>query len=229
VTASLQAHLKSLWRHGRPPRHAIESVRRRIRETSPTSSTGLILRPFWSRFGGGETDARELVAVVGALRSAGVEFWVVGGWGVDALEGQQTRKHYDVDVLLADYRGEATVAVQALAELGYRSVRTGNDPAVLLAPRNVLRDDCRHQVELLGLNRLLLDERLDPEDPRPTPVELRRPELFSTGSIDACAIPCISVELQRLLREGYPQRGIDVHDVSLLDAAVGEFDGTSGR
>ena len=41
-------------------------------------------------------DARTLY---GALSAAGVRCWVVGGWGVDALIGQRTRPHKDLDVL----------------------------------------------------------------------------------------------------------------------------------
>jgi lincosamide nucleotidyltransferase A/C/D/E len=34
------------------------------------------------------------------LRERGIRCWVMGGWGVDALVGQQTRDHHDLDVLL---------------------------------------------------------------------------------------------------------------------------------
>jgi lincosamide nucleotidyltransferase A/C/D/E len=36
--------------------------------------------------------------VLGRLRAAGVDFWVEGGWGVDALLGEQTRAHDDLDL-----------------------------------------------------------------------------------------------------------------------------------
>jgi lincosamide nucleotidyltransferase A/C/D/E len=45
-------------------------------------------------------DASELY---GLLRRANIRCWVMGGWGVDALVGSQTRAHHDLDVLvLAD-------------------------------------------------------------------------------------------------------------------------------
>src|SRR3954454_23494831 len=34
------------------------------------------------------------------LRERGIRCWVMGGWGVDALVGGQTRDHHDLDVLL---------------------------------------------------------------------------------------------------------------------------------
>ena len=34
------------------------------------------------------------------MESHGVELWLMGGWGVDALLGRQTRDHHDLDVLI---------------------------------------------------------------------------------------------------------------------------------
>jgi lincosamide nucleotidyltransferase A/C/D/E len=34
------------------------------------------------------------------LEAHGVELWLMGGWGVDALLGRQTRDHHDLDVLV---------------------------------------------------------------------------------------------------------------------------------
>ncbi|WP_345200760.1 nucleotidyltransferase domain-containing protein [Streptomyces lavendulae] len=34
------------------------------------------------------------------LRGRGIRCWVMGGWGVDALLGAQTREHHDLDVLV---------------------------------------------------------------------------------------------------------------------------------
>jgi lincosamide nucleotidyltransferase A/C/D/E len=41
-------------------------------------------------------DAIELCEI---LAAAGVRYWVVGGWGVDALLGRETRRHKDLDIL----------------------------------------------------------------------------------------------------------------------------------
>ena len=39
-----------------------------------------------------------LLAVVGLLEADGIDVWLDGGWGVDALLGQQTREHDDLDL-----------------------------------------------------------------------------------------------------------------------------------
>lgn len=42
----------------------------------------------------------DAAALYRALSDAGVSCWVVGGWGVDALLGRQSRPHKDLDVLV---------------------------------------------------------------------------------------------------------------------------------
>ena len=44
--------------------------------------------------------ASDVVEVINALESVGVDVWVHGGWGVDALLGEQTRPHDDLDVII---------------------------------------------------------------------------------------------------------------------------------
>lgn len=44
-----------------------------------------------------ETDVLDLCR---DLTAEGVTFWLMGGWGVDALLGHQTRPHHDVDLLV---------------------------------------------------------------------------------------------------------------------------------
>jgi len=56
------------------------------------------------------------VAVLAALRDRGVDVCVGGGWGVDALLGEQTRVHSDPDVWLPNAHIEPLFS--ALAERG---------------------------------------------------------------------------------------------------------------
>src|SRR5262249_39535961 len=44
--------------------------------------------------------ATDAVALYDLARRDGVRLWIVGGWGVDALLGHQTRPHHDLDVLV---------------------------------------------------------------------------------------------------------------------------------
>lgn len=44
--------------------------------------------------------AEEAVALYTLLTGRGVRVWVGGGWGIDALLGEQTRPHKDLDALV---------------------------------------------------------------------------------------------------------------------------------
>ena len=50
------------------------------------------------RAGAVQLNAHDVVEVLTRLDAAGIRFWVEGGWGVDALLGEQTRTHDDLDL-----------------------------------------------------------------------------------------------------------------------------------
>ncbi|MCX5254778.1 amino acid transporter [Streptomyces canus] len=63
-------------------------------------------------------DAANALAVIRALETQSVEVWLGdGGWGVDALLGEQTRPHKDVDLIVRVDQAEA--AVQVLRGMGF--------------------------------------------------------------------------------------------------------------
>ncbi len=47
----------------------------------------------------GGVEARDAAALCRMIAGRDMQCWVVGGWGVDALLGRQTRTHKDSDVL----------------------------------------------------------------------------------------------------------------------------------
>jgi lincosamide nucleotidyltransferase A/C/D/E len=42
----------------------------------------------------------DVIRVYRHLSGHGIRVWLVGGWGIDALIGEQTRPHHDLDVLV---------------------------------------------------------------------------------------------------------------------------------
>jgi lincosamide nucleotidyltransferase A/C/D/E len=67
----------------------------------------------------------DVVELVDTLEHAGVEVWIDGGWGVDALLEKQTRKHEDLDIVVGVDGVPRLVVV--LANLGYTEIRTWPD------------------------------------------------------------------------------------------------------
>jgi lincosamide nucleotidyltransferase A/C/D/E len=154
-----------------------------------------------------ETPLTEVLDVLAALSAAGCRFWLEGGWGVDALLGRQTRRHRDLDVDLDSRCEESALAV--LTERGY-IVDTDWRPN-----RIELHAPGRGRVDL---HPLLLDEDGSARQaaldggfhvfPR---------SFFVAGTLGGVPVPCVSVTAQRLFRTGYELRGVDVHDLAVLD------------
>jgi lincosamide nucleotidyltransferase A/C/D/E len=46
--------------------------------------------------------AEDVVEILGWLDAASADVWLDGGWGVDALFGEQTREHKDLDLIVRD-------------------------------------------------------------------------------------------------------------------------------
>jgi lincosamide nucleotidyltransferase A/C/D/E len=94
-------------------------------------------------------NSAQVLQVLDRLDADSVTVWLDGGWGVDALLGEQTRPHEDLDLAIA--RGDCPRAQEALAALGFQhapEVEPG------LPARLVLRaPDGRH----VDLHPLVLD------------------------------------------------------------------------
>ena len=44
--------------------------------------------------------AEDAISIYQRLLAAGIQVWLTGGWGIDALLGEQTRPHKDIDVIM---------------------------------------------------------------------------------------------------------------------------------
>jgi lincosamide nucleotidyltransferase A/C/D/E len=65
--------------------------------------------------------AAEVIDLLSCLERSGITVWVDGGWGVDALLGEQTRDHDDLDLIA---RLDDVARLQGtLAERGYAAVQ----------------------------------------------------------------------------------------------------------
>lgn len=149
----------------------------------------------------------EVLAVLAALSKSGYQFWVGGGWGVDALYGRQTRAHRDLD-LAVDLR-DVEGTVETLTSRGYttetdwRPVRVEMiNPAVGwvdLHPVDFDESGYGRQADIGGGWF---------EYP---------PGSFSFGNLGGVVVPCLSQNKQLQFRRGYELRDVDRHDLQLLN------------
>jgi lincosamide nucleotidyltransferase A/C/D/E len=69
--------------------------------------------------------ASDVVELLGWLERYGIDVWLNGGWGVDALLGHQTRDHEDLDITISAADSWAYAA--AMEAAGFSTYRVDND------------------------------------------------------------------------------------------------------
>jgi lincosamide nucleotidyltransferase A/C/D/E len=155
----------------------------------------------------------DVLDVLARLDAAGVDWWLDGGWGVDALLGEETRPHDDLDLIV---RREELARLPALlpefapAEPEWRPARF------------VLRDAFGRQIDF---HPVTFDEQDDGWQELVDGTLDRYPAagLRGSGRIGGRRVRCITPELQ-LAHHDYAVGGpddIDWDDVRVLCARFG--------
>jgi lincosamide nucleotidyltransferase A/C/D/E len=180
---------------------------------APLLRSGPVQR-FKQRLGG--MPAARVPEVMEALESAGVRAWVAGGFGVDALIGEETRPHTDLDVVfVAEGAGEER-AFAALDGIGFRVMRREPVPGRIWSERIALSD---RAARVLDLHPIALENggvrvrRVGGGE-----VVLTAAEAFGSGWLAGRAVPCISARLQDELHRGYQEQDKDRLDRERLEA-----------
>jgi lincosamide nucleotidyltransferase A/C/D/E len=156
--------------------------------------------------------AADVVEILGWLRAASADVWLDGGWGVDALIGEQTREHKDLDLIVKDAH-EPRIR-EALAAHGF--VQVGGVPQFF-----VLADERGCEVEVHPVrfddqgNGHLLSEDGEPFG--------HSAEAFAaTGSVSGYSVACLSAEAQMSNHSwGYEPGDTDFQDMRLLHDRLG--------
>jgi len=157
--------------------------------------------------------AADLLSLYRELESMGTSVWVDGGWGVDALLGEQTRPHKDLDIAIQ--QKDVAKLCLLLQSLGYREVRLEE-----ARPWNfVLADPSGREIDF---HVIVIDEKGDgiygpPENNEMYPAA----SLTGTGSILGQVVRCISPEWMVKFHSGYKLKEKDFRDVSALCVKFG--------
>ena len=138
--------------------------------------------------------AEDLVELLELFAGEGIEVWLDGGWGVDALLGEQTREHDDLD--LVQELEDTPRLIEALERAGY-------DVAKGELPRSVvLLDEDGRQVDLHPVS---FDDSGDGiyvmEEGGTWPYPACG--FMGTGSVLGRPVRCLTPEVQVLCRTGY--------------------------
>lgn len=155
--------------------------------------------------------ASDVLTVLELLRSAGIRVHVAGGWGVDALIGEQSRPHADLD-LAFDVADEDRLLV-ALHRAGLQ-LTTDERPA-----RFVLQDRDGRKVDF---HPVVFDAAGNGEQVGFGGVTYRYPSTeFTHGRIEGQKVDCLSASLMIQFHLGYEPTEKDIRDMELLRDRLG--------
>lgn len=151
--------------------------------------------------------ATDVLDVLDRLAAVDVVAWLDGGWGIDALVGEETRPHDDLDLVIAIEDARAVRA--ALAAAGFALVVDESPTRFVLGDAADRRVDC-HPVTFDadggGVQRLQdgSDFRYPPEG------------FGAVGRVGGRAVRCLSAATQVLCHLGYAPDADDRRDMRLL-------------
>ncbi|GGV23864.1 aminoglycoside nucleotidyltransferase [Streptomyces longisporoflavus] len=156
--------------------------------------------------------ADDVVFVLDVLRRANADVWVGGGWGIDALVGERTRDHRDLDLMhRQDHEAAVLAALRAegfVESLDRRPVRF-----VVTAPDG--REIDLHPLVFSG-DGSAVQASPDPRRPFVYPATC-----FVTGTVGGTPVPCLSAEQQVYFHQGYEPSERDRHDMAQLRRVFG--------
>jgi lincosamide nucleotidyltransferase A/C/D/E len=154
----------------------------------------------------------DVLEILDRLRTAGLDVWVGGGWGIDALVGRQTRTHRDLDLM--HRREQEPTVVSVLAEAGFAETLDWRPV------RFVVTDARAREIDLHPLvfvpDGSATQASTEPGRPFDYPAAA-----FVTGAIGGRAVPCLSADQQIYFHQGYELTDRDRHDLAQLDGLPG--------
>jgi lincosamide nucleotidyltransferase A/C/D/E len=143
------------------------------------------------------------VEIVQFLSDNGISVQVDGGWGVDALLGEQTRSHVDLDI------GMQHKDVPRLRELlestGYKEIARDDSWECNF----VLADEFGHEIDVHSCT-------FDADGNNVFGVAYPAESLTGTGTIEGYQVDCVPPEWMVKFHSGYELKMSDYCDVSAL-------------
>ncbi len=153
----------------------------------------------------GLSDALWLIELIS---ESGAEPIVVGGWGVDALAGSQTRPHGDLDVLVPSAFVDSIA--HKLLEAGFTVTTDWLPVRIELSDVENDRHVDLHPIVDDGEGGWWQHGMGDTRFEYPA-------EALTTGAIGSTLVLCVTSAKQRELHTGFEHREQDVHDLNVLD------------
>ncbi len=169
--------------------------------------------------------AEDVIEIYQRLLENGIRVWVTGGWGIDALLGEQTRSHKDLDVfvLLDDVvrlckllESDGFFLKELWSENRQAVDAHGNETATAF----VLADTKGREFDV---HAILLDHQGNgvPMWDDDKGILIKKQDLAGEGLIAGLPVRCTTLEKQMLSHTGYDPPDYQLRDLGLLQKKFG--------
>jgi lincosamide nucleotidyltransferase A/C/D/E len=153
-------------------------------------------------------NAVDVVSLYTELENLGITIWIDGGWGVDALLGEETRPHQDLDIAIQ--QEDVSKLRELLRAQGFKEIKLEE-----ARPWNfVLGDESGREIDVHVIVIDAVGNGL--YGPAEKGETYPAASLTGTGSINGRSVRCISAEWAVKFHSGYELREKDFRDVSAL-------------
>lgn len=152
--------------------------------------------------------AKDVLELYKAIQKMQITIWLDGGWGVDALLGEQTREHLDLDLVIQEK--DLNKFCNFLRAQGYAEISRDDS----CAWNFVLADQLGRQVDVHVIH-------FDTDGngiygPPEHGIFYPATALLCIGEIAGCAVKCLTPEYQVQSHLGYELKEKDFKDVFAL-------------
>ncbi|MBU0494189.1 MAG: hypothetical protein KKA73_24285 [Chloroflexi bacterium] len=170
-------------------------------------------------------NAEDVITIYQHLLAHGIQVWLTGGWGIDALLQEQTRPHKDLDVImLVD---DVVRMRELLGRDGYTLKELWSENrwdidarGVEIATAFVLHDAAGREIDAHAMR---LDDEGNgiPAWENPEGLFFTQQDLSGVGQIAGVTVPCLTPEKQVECHTGYDLPDPHRRDLERLHARFG--------
>ena len=169
--------------------------------------------------------AEDVISLYKRLAAQGIQVWLTGGWGIDALLGEQTRPHKDLDVIML--LDDVVRLRELLGREGYglKELWSENRWAtdahqVRTATAFVLQDPQGRELDVHAMRFNQQGEGV-PAWEKVKGFIFTPQDLSGVGTIASCTVRCVSAENQMICHMGYELPDYQWRDLEQLHQKFG--------
>lgn len=178
-------------------------------------------------------EAQDVLDLYTTLQAHGVQIWLDGGWGIDALVERQTRPHKDLDAFVAF--GDLPALTAALSRRGFvlKEIWSENRwlphaGQVLLIGRDAASDEVATAFVLrdargreIDIHVLQFDERGHATPAWNSSLPFDPDALTGQGRVAGALVRCLSPAMHMRTHTGYTLQDKDIQDLRHLHERFG--------